>query len=218
MLAWAVALEARGAMVEARGQLTTHPRTRVVMLLLAVMATSAAAAADLPVVVPPLAPAWNAYEFRLGGFYHAAPFIGPGHEAGGADLNAEFLTPRLPFWQDSALAFLSPRLQAGAMLNFGRKTSYAYAGFAWTVPVTEKWFLEPMFGGAIHNGELNLPGLDPDRLSLGCRQLFHTGLSGGYHLGDGWSVMLTWEHLSNAGLCVRNQGINDVGAKIGFSF
>jgi lipid A 3-O-deacylase len=63
-----------------------------------------------------------------------------------------------------------------------------------------------------------VPGLDPDRLSLGCHQLFHIGVSGGYRLGEGWTVLLTWEHLSNAGLCVRNQGINNVGAKIGFAF
>jgi lipid A 3-O-deacylase len=205
---------------EARRQLPMRRSTLALMFFLAMIAANPAVAAD-QLIVPPadaFAPAWTKYEFRLGAFYHAAPFIGPGHEAGGVDLNAEFLTPRLPFWQDSVVSYLSPRLQAGGMLNFGGKTSYAYAGVAWTLPLTQRWFLEPMFGGAIHNGELNLPGISPDRLSLGCHQLFHTGLSSGYRLSENWTVLLTWEHLSNGGLCVRNQGINNLGAKIGFGF
>jgi lipid A 3-O-deacylase len=31
-------------------------------------------------------------------------------------------------------------------------------------------------------------------------------------------VMATWEHLSDAGLCHRNDGLNNFGVKIGYSF
>ncbi len=58
-----------------------------------------------------------------------------GNEAGEVDLNGEILTPRLPFLQNTSLSIFLPRLQAGGILNFDGKTSYAYAGFAWTVPI-----------------------------------------------------------------------------------
>jgi hypothetical protein len=164
--------------------------------------------------VPPI---WTQYEFRTGALYHAAGFLGPDTEAGGVDLNIEFLTPRLGLAQDTPWAFLAPRLVTGGTLNFDGKTSVAYAGLAWTLDITPEWFLEPTFGGAIHSGKLDVPN-DSGRLSLGCRELFRPGLSSGYRLNENWSVILTWEHISNANLCARNNGLNDLGMKIGFTF
>jgi hypothetical protein len=106
---------------------------------------------------------------------------------------------------------------AGGTLNFGGKTSVAYAGFAWTWDITPNWFIEPSFGGAIHSGRLEAPD-SSGRLSLGCRELFRPGLSSGYRLNERWTVVVAWEHISNANLCGRNAGLNNLGAKIGFSF
>jgi lipid A 3-O-deacylase len=189
------------------------------LMFLASAAAPRAVAADMSALGPATlaAPLWSQYEFRLGAFAHGVGFLGPGFEQGSVDLNAEFLLPRLPLWQDSFWSFLSPRPQIGGMLNLDGKTSYAFAGVVWTLDLTPNWFFEPMFGGAIHDGELTAPR-GSGRLSLGCSPLFHTGASIGYHLSGNWDVMLTWDHISNAGLCGSNPGINDFGVKIGYLF
>jgi lipid A 3-O-deacylase len=196
-----------------------------VLLVLSVVSPQAASAADplaYPQPAPPLAtanepPVWSAYEFRLGALYHGIGFLGPGTESGGIDLNSEFLLPRLPFLQDTWWYRFMPRPQFGGTLNFAGKTSYVYAGLAWTWNLTPQWFIEPLTGGAIHNGELNVMD-QTGRLSLGCRELFRIGMSTGYRLTDNWTAMVTWEHLSNADLCARNNGLNNLGVKFGYSF
>jgi hypothetical protein len=174
------------------------------------------AADELPPVAAP-APIWAQYEFRMGALYHGAGFLGPTTEAGGVDLNLEVLSPRLGLGQGTPWAFLSPRLMAGGTLNFGGETSIGYAGFAWTWDITRNWYIEPTFGGAVHNGQLDVPA-SSGHLSLGCHELFRPSLSSGYRLNERWSVILTWEHISNANLCSRNAGLNNLGAKIGFAF
>jgi lipid A 3-O-deacylase len=160
----------------------------------------------------------NSFELRAGAFLHG---IGTS-EKGGVDANIELLAPRLPIasalpveWQ-----FLVPRPQFGAMLNPDGKTSYGYAGVAWTVNLVHflpRFFLEPMFGGAIHDG--NGTGIDiPHESTLGCPVLFHTGLSAGYRVTEQWTALFTWDHISNGGLCSRNVGLNEYGVKIGYSF
>jgi hypothetical protein len=157
----------------------------------------------------------NSYEVRAGVFLHG---IGT-DEKGGVDANVEVLLPRLPNslnlptqWQ-----FFIPRPQFGAMLNPDGKTSYGYVGVAWTVNLLPSFFLEPMFGGAIHDG--NASGVDiPHEATLGCRALFHTGLSAGYRVTDHWTALFTWDHISNGGICDRNVGLNDYGLKLGYSF
>ena len=191
----------------------------LVLIALTFSAAQSARAADIDTAAPGAVaqppPVWSLYEFRAGVFDHGAGLLGP-HEWGGADLNAEFLSPRLPFLQETMLSWLAPRLQLGAMVNFVGKTSYAYAGFAWTMSLTPRWFIEPLFGGAIHDGPID--GVHPGQLVLGCRDLFHTGFTTGYRLTDHWNIMATWEHISNAGLCGKNPGLNDFGIKMGYSF
>ena len=86
----------------------------------------------------------------------------------------------------------------------------------WTWNLTRNIFLEPMFGGS-YNDDYTISNL-PDRASLGCHAMFHTGASLGYRLTDRWSVMATWDHVSNAYACVRYDAINDYGVKFGYSF
>jgi lipid A 3-O-deacylase len=54
--------------------------------------------------------------------------------------------------------------------------------------------------------------------ALGCNPLFHVGGSLGYNLTSQWRVMATFSHLSNGNNCARNQGINNYGVRIGYSF
>ena len=155
----------------------------------------------------------DSFEARLGVFAHSVGAT----EAGGVDANVELLLPRLPNDLPEQYKFLVPRPQFGAMINTAGKTSYGYAGVVWTLNILPQFFLEPMFGGAVHDGNATATPV-PDENTLGCRVLFHTGLSGGYRLTEQWTALLTWDHISNAHLCAHNAGMNDYGVKIGYSF
>jgi lipid A 3-O-deacylase len=154
----------------------------------------------------------NGFEARAGGFAHS---IGGREARHGVDANVELLGPRL-LNVPVEYSYFIPRPQVGVMFNSAGQTSYAYAGFAWTLNLTKQIWFEPLFGGAVHTGPID--GLDPTRDSLGCRYLFHTGATVGYRVDDHWSVMATWEHISNANLCAHNQGMNDYGLKLGYRF
>jgi lipid A 3-O-deacylase len=59
--------------------------------------------------------------------------------------------------------------------------------------------------------------------SLGCNPLFHAGGSVGFVPLPRWSIVATFEHLSNGNSlfginCGKNQGLNNYGVKIGYSF
>lgn len=186
---------------------------------------SASAAADIP---PPMAypPATAAvmvadlydptrFEVRFGGFMHGVGSI----EKGTFDVNGELLFPKLigatGYW-----SFLVPRLHVGANYNVSGRTNVVYAGFLWTVPITQKFFVEGFFDGAWTDG--SLVG-DATHVALGCRAQFHVGGSIGYRFDSRWSVIGTFDHVSNGsgiGLsnCGRNQGLNNYGVRVGYSF
>jgi hypothetical protein len=183
------------------------------------LVAAAVAAVSSQALAEPLLPDYGT-EFEVrGGFYaHGVPFTGPGTEEGSVDGNLEFLTPRPNVWTETRFSKLLPRLQVGGTLNTAGKTSLVYAGAAWTFDFGgSPWFFEPNLGAAVHNGEVNAQPED-HRLSLGCSPLIHTGASGGYRISQRWAVMATWEHASNGGLCSRNDGLNNVGARLSFSF
>jgi lipid A 3-O-deacylase len=179
----------------------------------------AAAAASSQALADPLLPDYGTeFEVRGGLYGHGLPFTGPGSEDGSADVNLELLTPRPAVWTTTRLSKLLPRLQVGATLNTAGRTSLLYAGAAWTWDFGgSRWFLEPALGAAVHDGDFIAPP-DSHRLSLGCSPLFHASASGGYRITRRWAVMATWEHASNGGLCLRNDGLNNVGARFSFSF
>jgi lipid A 3-O-deacylase len=153
----------------------------------------------------------SSYEVRLGAYAHD-PFK---KEAGSADVNVELLFPKL-FQVDPSWAFLVPRPQFGVTVNTDGKTSFAYFGGVWTFDITRWFFIETVGGGAIHTGELDTR--DPFREAFGCRTLFHIGGNVGFRLTDTWSIMGSWQHISNARLCVRNNGEDVYGGQIGYRF
>ena len=106
----------------------------------------------------------------------------------------------------------------GVTVNTAGRTSLAYAGAAWTWDFGgSRWFVEPDLGVAWHDGDTLAPPRSR-RLSLGCSPLFHTGASSGYRISDRLSVMMTWEHSSNGGLCAHNEGLNNAGVRIAYAF
>jgi hypothetical protein len=177
-----------------------------------------AIAADMGGGPPPLLgsgptvpdPSW--FEVRLGAYAHD-PFK---REKGSVDIGAELVFARLPIATAPGWEFLVPRPTVGIMANTAGKTSYVYAAGTWTIDITRWFFIEPVVGAALHNGELDTP--DPTRDSLGCQVLWHVGGNAGFRLGDRWSIMGSWRHISNANLCRRNNGIDGFGGQIGYRF
>jgi lipid A 3-O-deacylase len=208
----------RVAIVWILGRLRSGYGGNLFGIFLSLFLSAAASAADMsagtPVAFQPPRPL-SSWEFRFGAFAHGVGSI----EKGSVDVNAEIMAPRFA-WAESVgmWSFLVPRLHAGAMLNTGGRTSYGYAGFAWTWDVG-RFFFEPFLGGALHNGSL---AGDATHSALGCRWLIHSGGSVGYRVTDRLSVMATFDHLSNGkaafDACPRNVGINDWGIRVGYTF
>ena len=119
----------------------------------------------------------------------------------------------------------SPRPVIGANIaTDSDATSQFYAGFTWQFDLTEKVFFNAMLGGALHNGEAGTfdAAVDMDRMTntsfLGCRGLFRLAGDLGYRVSERVSVMAHWSHLSNAGLCTDNEGLDNLGVRIGYTF
>ncbi|MFC7398589.1 acyloxyacyl hydrolase [Chelatococcus sp. GCM10030263] len=138
-------------------------------------------------------------------------------EEGSVNITGEVLTGKLFTAESATLDLFIPRFHVGGSANTAGQTSFAYAGFTWTVPITQALFVEATFGGAIHNGETG-EFVGRDHSALGCSPLFRESASIGWRFDEHWSVMATIEHLSNAGLCEQNRGLTNVGARIGYSF
>jgi hypothetical protein len=159
------------------------------------------------------------YEVRLGALAHGVW----GVENGSVSLNGEFVAKKVWFYPVAPeWRWLIPRFHVGIMGNTGGKTSYAYAGGLWTYDVTRKLFAEIFLGGALHDGSLVGEPVDPGRSGLGCRVEYHLGGSIGYRITPQWSAMVTLDHVSNGkgvwSNCQRNQGLNEVGVRVGYSF
>ena len=166
-------------------------------------------------------------EVRLGVLAHDVAFAG-GKETG-ADLNGEilFVSPfpdglgsDLPRW----LQWMAhPRPHLGADINTSGATNQLYAGLTWTA-VLARELIRPddglefnyFFGPALNDGLAN--SRRPGRKSLGSNVLFHLGVELAYRLTETTSVGIIYEHSSNAHLATRNQGLNNIGMRVGYHF
>ena len=149
---------------------------------------------------------------RLGIYDHDSALFGDTYQTNKPDVNIEVLFNG-PDW----LRWMAhPRLNIGADLNTGSGTSLGYAGLVWTLDVTDAFFVEGAFGGAIHDGQTDKT--TTDQMDLGCRVMFHESGSIGYRVSDSASLMVTVDHMSNAGLCTPNPGITNAGVRLGYSF
>jgi lipid A 3-O-deacylase len=169
-----------------------------------------APAAEAYVAEP--ASSWRVLDEVRGGVF-AYGVDGP-PEGTSASINFELLTSRLPV---GGQAWYVPRLHVGATINTDDAPSHGYAGFTWTIDVTDWMFVEGTFGGGVHNGDTG-EDAPPGESALGCSVLFRESASLGFRFSENWSVMGTVEHLSNAGLCDANRGITEAGARLGYRF
>lgn len=119
----------------------------------------------------------------------------------------------------------APRPLIGASVaTDGDATSQLYGGFEWKLDFTDRFFAAATAGATIHNGETD--AFDPvadagrvmDTVFYGCRVLFRIGGDLGYRLTERVNASVHWNHISNAGLCSDNEGLDHLGLRVGYSF
>lgn len=152
-------------------------------------------------------------EIRLGWLIHDVHVISFNRETG-SDVNAELLFVPLPFhWVES---IGSPRPHLGVSINTAGHTSQVYAGFTWQAQLPNDFFVEAMAGGAAHNGNRRLE--NEDRKALGTHLLFRLGVSLGYNITEKVNISVMLDHVSNAGIDDANEGLENLGIRIGYKF
>ena len=157
-------------------------------------------------------------EVRLGVLAHDIGLFGSNAEDG-ADLNAEvrFVSPSFLRW-----AF-SPRPHLGVSINTSGATDQLYFGLTWTATLFrdvilrgDGFFVELGLGGAVHDGKIDTTRVD--RKSLGSRVLFRESLEFGWAFTPSQSVSFMLDHISNANLADRNEGLDNFGIRYGLKF
>jgi len=110
----------------------------------------------------------------------------------------------------------------GSAATDANATSFVYAGLAWEVDIARRIYLHGGAGGAVHDGRTTFnPAVDLPRRGeafLGCSALFRLHGGAGYRLTERLNVNVTFEHLSNAGICSENEGLENVGVRLGYRF
>ena len=147
----------------------------------------------------------SATEIRFGVLDHD-PLI---QKEDGVDLNAEIF---FDDWFGGGSWQLRPSI--GGTVNLQGDTSFGYVDLNYGGPISDSWFLEFAVGGAVHNGKLETT--DPHRKELGGRVLIHAAVSLGVMLSDTISLSLFADHMSNAGIEERNEGLETAGLRVGF--
>lgn len=151
-------------------------------------------------------------QLRIGGFSHSISMP----EFGTTDLHISGLLPAFDLGPSMAKSGLSLHPELGADLNLNGKTSAVFAGFAAVAQLPANFLAEADLGVSANNGYTS--GAPSGRLEVGCNALFREALGLGYRLTNQVSVMAVAEHMSNANLCQPNNGITNIGLRLGYSF
>jgi len=150
-------------------------------------------------------------EVRGGVYAHDISFWSFNRESG-VDINGEIL-----FVSPSCLeAIWSPRPHLGATVNMSGNTSHAYGGLTWEWGLFGDFFMDANLGLSVNNGKRDTD--DPDRKSLGSPVLFRLGAALGYNLTEKVNLSLQYEHMSNAYIANENEGMDNVGLRLGYRF
>ena len=150
-------------------------------------------------------------EIRLGVLKHdTGPFSRT--EEDGVNVNLELLFTSPGFLE----AVWSPRPHLGVSINTSGDTSQAYFGLSWEFDVWRDLIVGFSFGGSVHNGETETDRTD--RKELGCHLLFRESLELGWRFGEHHVITAFLDHISNANLCDKNEGMESVGVRYGYRF
>lgn len=150
-------------------------------------------------------------ELRLGVFAHDQGIFSS-HKESGVDINGEILFSDLGWLGKRVM--LRPHI--GGTVNSDGNTSDGYFGLTATLPFAQRFFVEGSVGGAVHTG--NLESNELGHKDLGCRVLFRESLSLGVMIDEHNSLAAVADHISNANLCDKNEGLEDVGVRYGYRF
>jgi len=188
-------------------------RKLVVTLLLFLLAPIAACAQELDLSI--------VEEVRVGMHAHAAHYSLWPVYVGDYDLSRiEDVSFDVLFGSPQIDAFRvigEPLFELGTTINFAGRENTAHAALVWQVPVLDTpVFLEGAFGAAIHSGYLTDA---PDgEHNLGCRVNFYERFGLGTNVTEDVTALVTYEHMSNAGLCDANDGYSNFGVRLGRKF
>ncbi len=176
------------------------------------LAAGAALAGDAAKPATPAAPFRLLDEVQFGVNDHDFP----GAESRTYAIAGEALSSRIADYPGSTFQWLVPRANIGATWASRHKTSYVFGGAAWTIPITDKIYVEGDFDVGAHDGVTD----DANRANLGnCHWTFREAGKLGYVLDDHWSVQGVVEHLSQAGLCTGfNSGLTNLGVRAAYKF
>lgn len=140
-----------------------------------------------------------------------------GHDAFGDDtgigIGAELLTSNIPINSGNVLvdAIFGPRVHLGGVAAIDAEPNYLYAGFTWTLPITDVFFVEGALSMSVNDGGDSGP--------VRCDWSFREQAAIGMALDENWRILAGIEHLSHAGLCGdANPGITSVSATVGYRF
>lgn len=150
-------------------------------------------------------------EVRVGVLAHDQGIFSS-HKEDGIDINGEVLFMDLGWLGDK----IALRPHIGGSVNTTGDTSQAYAGLTATIPVFSWGFFDFSFGGAYHNGETDSGRVD--KKDLGCHALFRESASLGAYIGDHHTISAFADHISNASICSKNEGLENVGVRYGYRF
>ena len=192
-------------------------RCAALMLACGALVCGAARSSDLGAPSLEQAPyVWEPFdEIRAGVFAHNLIH----DEDAPVDLSIEALSSPLAIpgpSNPSVSWLLQPRLAVGGMINTGGKTSYAFAGFDWRIPIFGKLFFEGELGGAV-NDAVRVPTWD--RVDMGCALTFRESGGFGLQMSENWDIIVSVEHVSHASFCGgTNPGLTNFGLRIGYAF
>jgi lipid A 3-O-deacylase len=157
-------------------------------------------------------------EVKFGVLAHDIPFLGSSKEKG-ADINAELLFASPGFLK----AIWAPRPHIGLSINTNGDTNHVYAGLTWEWALfrnvlrsndafTAGFSFGPSFNDGLRDTRRS------DKKALGSNILFHESVELGYRITPMHSISIYTDHISNARLAKRNEGITNAGLRFGIKF
>jgi len=154
----------------------------------------------------------------IGGYAHDISDLGNGKESNTADIQLEVDTGQPRF-----LRFLgAPHFNATLALNTAGETDFGSVGLAWDHRLFGSAYGSLQFGIGDSDG-VTQPSSNPkdqNRLLLGSKMLFREAGGVNWRLKNHWLVGVQFVHASNGLILGKryNEGINDVGVRVGYRF
>ena len=170
---------------------------RLMLLALAALALATPAAAQ---------------EVYLGGSAHAVDLpTSLNTDEGGADLQLGYRTAPI----EALSGMDSPSFYVHGQVSLNGDTSLIAAGLSWNINATDRLYIRPGLGLAVHNDKIPDERAGGVRYDLGSRVLFEPELAVGYRIDDRFAVEASWVHVSHATIfSEQNPGMDFIGARL----